>query len=166
MVLSGLIFSNQIFATGFLKLSGSYQSSESGSEGATNESSVTRLDLNAGVITQKGWVLGAMYGTDKYKSDGSTLDRTGIGPTLGWVSRKEMGPYILATYFLSLERSDDYEGKGFQVDLGYRFALRKVSISPQISYKDFTYDKVGGATLSPNFIDKRIDPYIALWIEF
>lgn len=157
-----LLFSFTAQAAGYMRLGGSYSSEESGSQGSTSNQSRTLLDVGAGYIWPAGWTLGALYATEKEKNETSSTDRTGIGPTVGFIGQS---PYILATYFLQLDR-EEMEGKGFQIDLGYRFSVGKISFAPQLTYFDVAYDENNGASMDPKYIEKKIDPYFVLWFEF
>lgn len=153
-------------ADGYLKLGAMYMMGAEGSD-EMNETSRTLLDLGAGYVWPKGWTLGALYGIEKRKyGEGTTdLERTSYGPTVGWITRDSDGPYILGSYFLKSERND-YEGTGYQVDLGYKFDLSKVALAMQVSYKGFEYTKSNGNSINPPYKEKYLDPYFVLMIEF
>lgn len=159
------LYASTSFAEGYFRLGGVYLMDESGDEGDTSDSTRTLLDIGGGYISPKGWTIGALYGTEKLEVSGSSVDRTAMGPTVGWISRRESGPYILGTYFLSVER-DTLKGKGYQVDIGYKFALRRISFAPQLSYRSLTYDEISGQSLTPKYLEKKIDPYFVLLFEF
>jgi hypothetical protein len=53
-------------------------------------------------------------------------------------------------------------GWGYQIDLGYKFAIRRISFAPQISYKDYE-DKISD---SSTVTQTYIDPYFVIWIDF
>lgn len=153
------------FADGYLRLQGMYLSSETGTEPKT-KTTRTLIDLGAGWVSSNGWTLGALYATEKMKFDSHTSNRTSMGPTIGWVTRREAGPYILGTYFVTSEFDDGFEGTGYQFDLGYKFSIRRISLALQLSYRAFEYDEYDGNSVSPAYTDKRIDPYFALWFDF
>jgi len=158
-------FSLPAFAGGYARLGALYLSSESGPEGSTTEGSRTLIDLGAGYVWSQGLTLGVLYGIEKEKSGSSSSDRTALGPTVGWISNPGNGVYILATYFVSVEK-ENYKGTGYQADLGYKFAMGKIALAPQISYRHIAYDELNGNKLATKIIDGNIDPYFVLWIEF
>lgn len=163
----GLAWSYRAEASGFVHLGAMYMTESVGSGSSTSDAERTLLDVGGGYISPKGWVAGFMYGTEKYERTGSDSNRTSIGPTLGWVSRKDNGPYVLGSYFLTLKMSPgDYKGNGTQFDIGYKFQIDRVAFAAQISKKNFTYTEGNGANLNPNFVDNKLDPYFVVWIEF
>ncbi len=166
VLVMSLFFAQSAFADGYLRFGGSYSTTKEGPESSTSDQSTTLLDIGGGLVSQSGWTVGALYATKKVKSGSFTLDRTGIGPTLGWISRKDFGFYILGTYFLELERSDDLEGSGYQIDLGYKMSLGRIAFAPQLSYRDLKYDKRNGQSLGLNYVDKGIDPYFVFLFQF
>lgn len=89
-----------------------------------------------------------------------------MGPSFGWLTRKEHGPYILATYFYQASLTTNLKGSGYGADLGYKFSLRKLSLGLQISYRHYDFNKAGSASLSPAYTKQTIDPEIALLFEF
>lgn len=153
-------------AAGYVRIGTMYMSDSSGTEGATTNTSRTMIDLGAGKIYGNGFTLGGMYGSEKYDNGTSTANRTGIGPTVGYAKNKAAGFFILGTYFINPTLTGGYKGNGYQIDIGYRFALDSISIAPQFSKKSFTYDEQSGQTLSPAYVEDRIDPYFVVWIPF
>lgn len=158
--------SNFAFADGYLRLGGLYLKDSSGSEDAPGDITRTMIEIGGGYIQPKGWTIGALYSTDKYSSGGGSLDRTAMGPTVGWMTMKDNGPYVLATYFMSASRSDNLTGSGYQLDLGYKFAVRKVSFGGQLSKKSITFDKANGASFSPKYVEDKIDPSFVILVAF
>lgn len=153
------------FASGFVKAAGVYLSEESG-QGTLTKGTRTLIDIGGGYVSQQGWTFGALYGMEKRKSGDTSTDRTSMGPSVGWITRKESGAYVIGTYFISSELSPNYKGSGYQFDLGYKFSVGKVALAMQISYKHFEYNKAGSASLEPALVNNHIDPYFALLIEF
>lgn len=162
-----LCFSSaRVLADGYFKFDGMYTFSKTKDGGGSSESTETLMNFGAGYISQKGWVIGGLYATEKVKSGGQTVDRTSMGPTVGWISRRENGFFILGTYFISSEFGNGYEGSGYEIDLGYKFKIRKVALAPQLSYKNFEYGELNGAKISPPDQLTKLDPYFVLLIEF
>ncbi|HVK62784.1 MAG TPA: hypothetical protein VM432_14600 [Bdellovibrionales bacterium] len=152
-------------ANGYFRLGGMYTFSERGRDDLS-KTTRTLLDIGGGYVWTKGWTLGGLYQMDKVQSDSYTLDRTSYGPTAGWISQDSGGPYVLATYFFSSKRSDEYEGSGYQFDLGYRFPVKGIFLALQMSYKHFAYNKANGRELDPPYNENYLDPYIALMFDF
>lgn len=153
------------FASGYTRLAIMYMSESSG-QGSTSEASRTLIDFGAGKLWGNGFTLGGMYGSEKNEYSTYSRNRTGIGPTIGWLKSKTQGFYILGTYFINPTMTGGFKGKGHQIDIGYRFMLDKVSIAPQLSQKSFSYDEVDGMPISPSYEENRVDPYFAVWIDF
>jgi hypothetical protein len=152
-------------ADGMLKLAAMYMAAKTDSGGTTSDSSRTLLDLNGAYLWPKGWAAGLLYGMDNQKAGSSTLKRVSYGPSFGWVSRKENGAFVMLSYLFKSEY-EDYEGTGYQADLGYKFTVRKIAIVLQFSYKAFNYDKINGQKLSPPLKETKLDPYFGLLFEF
>ncbi len=162
-----VLFTTQVTqAAGYVRIGTMYMSDSSGIEGSTTNTSRTMIDLGAGKLYANGFTLGGMYGSEKYDNGTSTSNRTGIGPTIGYMKNKAAGFFILGTYFINPTMTGGYKGNGYQIDVGYRFALDNISIAPQFSKKSFTYDEQSGQTLSPAYVEDRIDPYFVIWISF
>jgi hypothetical protein len=125
------------------------------SEGPT---SATRLmyDLNLSYkFKGGGWVAGGTYQGDSSGAVGqATGGRTSYGATAGWVAPKEMGPFLLGTYFIS-STVGSLKGSGYQFDLGYKVTIGRIPVAFQMSYKKYSYS---GGQLSQGFID----PYLAV----
>lgn len=159
-------FSFHAFAGGYFRIDGMYLSDSSGSEGSTTNSSRTLIDIGAGHLFGNGFTLGGMYGSEKRNYSTYTLDRVGVGPTIGYMKSKTQGFYFLGTYFINPTMTGGYSGTGYQLDIGFRFALDKISIAPQFSRKHFKFTEQNDVALSPAYIDDRIDPYFVIWIAF
>ena len=153
-------------AAGYVRIATMYMSNSSGVEGSTTNTSRTMIDLGAGKLYANGFTLGGMYGSEKYDNGTSTSNRTGIGPTIGYMKNKAAGFFVLGTYFINPTMTGGYKGNGYQIDIGYRFALDTISIAPQFSKKSFTYDEQNGQSISPAYVEDRIDPYFVVWIPF
>lgn len=161
-----LTHSSFVQAAGYVRIATMYMSDSSGTEGATTDTSRTMIDLGAGKLFPNGFTIGGMYGSEKYDNGSSTSNRTGIGPTIGWVKNKASGFFVLGTYFINPTMTGGYKGKGYQIDIGYRFDLENISIAPQFSKKSFSYDEQNGQSISPAYVEDRIDPYFVVWIPF
>jgi len=169
LLLIGVLISmpySSAFAKAYARLGGTYSTQEAGSEGSESESKRMVMDIGGGHIWSNGATLGLLYATEKNEAGGASIDRKAYGPTVGWVTKSSDGPYVLFTYFLKVERSDNYEGSGMQLDLGYKFGGRTVGFAPQLTYRDLKYDKVSGASISPKTIDKKIEPLFVAWMDF
>lgn len=156
----------QSFAAGYGSLAFMYQSEKRGTSGSTSDQTRTMIDFSAGKVWANGFTLGFKYGTENNDYTNGAQNRTGLGPTVGWMKNKSQGFYILGTYFVSLAMTGDYKGKGTQIDLGYRFMLDKLAIGPQLSSKTLEYTEHAGSTMSPSYVENRIDPYFTVWIDF
>lgn len=161
-----LAFPLTSFAGGYTRLGLMYLSEKYGTEGSATETSRTLIDFGAGHFFSNGFTLGGMYGSEKNEQATQSLNRTGIGPTIGYMKSKSKGFYFLGTYFINPSATGGLKGNGTQIDIGYRFELDKVSIAPQFSKKSFKYTKMNGADLNPATVDDRIDPYFVVWIAF
>lgn len=161
-----LAFPVSSMAAGYTRLAVMYLSEKSGSEGSATETSRTLIDFGAGQLFNNGFTIGGLYGSEKNETSTQSINRTGIGPTIGYMRSKSKGFYILGTYFINPSATGGLKGTGSQIDIGYRFQLDKVSISPQFSKKSFKYTKMNDVTLNPASIDDRIDPYFVVWIDF
>lgn len=156
-------FSTPVFAAGHVRLNALYWSQETGQ---TTQTKTTRtlLDIGAGYSWPSGLMVGGLYGTEKLKSDDNSTDRTSFGPSIGFVV-KDTGPFIIGTYFIESEY-EDFKGKGYEVDLGYKFKVSAFSLGLMLAYKKFEYDKNGSTTVSPPLTSTHIDPYFSFWFEF
>lgn len=154
------------FAAGYTRLGFMYQSEKRGSSGSTEDVTRTLLDFGAGKVWPNGFNFGFLYGTESNNYVSGAQQRTGIGPTVGWMKNKSQGFYIMATYFISQTLTGGYKGKGTQIDIGYKFMLEKVSIGPQLSQKSFEYNEANGTTLANAYVEDRMDPYFVVGIDF
>ena len=155
-------------ASGYVRASGSYLSQ---SDSSVYDQTRALIDVGSGSVTENGWTIGLLYGYEKDSGgenktgSSNSVSRSSIGPTFGWTSKKEMGPFILGTYFLSSTRSDGYSGSGMQLDTGYKMAVGSVELALQLSYKRFSYNKLSGASTAA-FNQSFFDPYFGLWFSF
>jgi hypothetical protein len=167
--ISGFLFmflaSASAFADGYFKAGLLYQSDKSGSEGSSGGSTRQVMDFAAGYLDPKGWMYGVLYSSDNYSSGGNSANRTAMGPSIGWMSPKDNGPYMAATYFYTATLSP-MTGSGFQLDLGYKFAVRRVAFGAQLSKKQITFDKANGNAMSPKYIEDKLDPYVVMVVTF
>jgi hypothetical protein len=148
-----------------------YTSDESGTS-PTTKTTRRVIDLGAGYVSPGGWSLLAVYGMEnrKVEAPGSstTGDRTSLGAGGGWTAGAT-GAYVDAVYFFQAEYSvgsTNYKGTGWQVDLGYKFDVGRLQVGPQLTYRNFSYDKVNGATQSPVYKQNNLDPMFALCLMF
>lgn len=161
LFLGFLLASPNLFARTYMRLAAIYMAEDTGG----GDHSRLLLDLGGGYLTQQGWSLGFLYATEKNSLNGGhTLDRSSLGPTVGWASKKDTGFYILGTYFISSKMTDDMSGSGYQIDVGYKFVIDKVSFAPQLSKKQYNYDKQYGQSIA--YSESRIDPYFVVWVDF
>lgn len=160
-----VLFPLKSFSAGYAMIGFMYISEDRGTEGATSTITRTLIDFGAGKVWGNGFTLGFKYGSEQNEYPSGSMNRTGLGPSVGWMKSKNQGFYIMGTYFLNPSLSGGYKGKGTQIDIGYRFMLDKVSIGPQLSQKSFTFDEMDGNTV-PAWKDNRIDPYFTVWIDF
>lgn len=160
------LFPLKTLAAGYTTLQFMYISEDRGVEGSSQQVSRTLIDFGVGKIWGNGFTLGIKYGSEQNEYPGGSMNRTGLGASAGWMKSKSQGFYIMGTYYINPSLSGGYKGKGTQADIGYRFALDKVSIGPQLSQKNFVYDEVDGMSISPAYKDSRVDPYFTVWIDF
>lgn len=166
-ILSLLLVPTLSFADGYLRLGGMYLSSTEGYDGGGDTKTTrTLMDLGAGYIWPAGWTVGGLYSTETIKSGGLSMERKSMGPTVGWISQKQSGFYVLATYILKAEKDPEFEGTGYQGDFGYKFNIGRLSFAPQLTYRHLNFDKYAGNTLNPKYTETKIDPYFVLWFEF
>ena len=109
----------------------------------------------------------------------SVTKRTSIGASVGYVTS---GLHLFFSYFLdskwSLNTTSsgqqnryDYNGAGFQVDVGYKIPLWGLFLGPQISYKKFSYGNLstdGGSasSISPQLEETSVEPSLAIYYFF
>lgn len=154
------------FAGGYTHLGFMYISEDRGITGSSSQVNRTMIDFAAGKMWGNGFCAGIKYGSEQNEYPTGSANRTGLGASIGWMKAKSQGLYVMATYFPNPTMSGGFKGHGTQMDIGFRFALDKVSIGPQLSQKSFTYDDLNGMTINPPFEDKRVDPYFTVWIDF
>jgi hypothetical protein len=160
---ASFFLSTSVLAKSYMKIGTVYMAETSA--GATT----TRhwLDVGGGYLTKDGLSFGLLYSSEKTSyADGYNVDRTSYGPSVGWANPKDSGFFALATYLMSSKLTNNYKGKGYQLDIGYRFALDKVSFAPQISKKEFNYDYQNDQSLNSTYNEGRIDPYFVVWVDF
>ncbi len=169
-------------AAGFFRPAFSYTIDENESNGITEKEARRMIDLAGGYITDKGITILAQYSLEKKKtttensgtSSSTDSDRTSIGVGGGWTTRQDIGPYIHGIYYMQSEEIEDgvtYKGGGYEVDLGFKAAIRKLSIAFQLSYRAFEYDEFtssGGtsAALPQPRKQANLDPTFAIFLEF
>ncbi|WP_413586127.1 hypothetical protein [Bdellovibrio sp. HCB274] len=153
------LHANQALAEGsFAKLAFFYNSNTAEESGSSSKTSRMVYDVSAYYMFQgSSWVLGALYQNENSSSTAS-VDRTSYGVSGGYMTKKESGFYMLATYFVSSKYGDYDGGNGYQVDLGYKVPTR-IPLAFQISYKHFDYSKYDHS-------DTLLDPYFGVMIMF
>lgn len=163
LALALTLLTPQAQAASYARLGAVYMSQDNG--GDTH--SRLLLDLGGGWIANNGFTLGFLYASEKNNiSNGTSYDRTSFGPNIGYASKKEEGWYVIGTYLLSSTTTTGLKGTGYQIDVGYKFQINKVSFAPQLSKKQFTYTTQDGNDLHPTYTEGRIDPYFVMWIDF
>jgi hypothetical protein len=140
----------------------SYKTTSDDDSGPSYSSSRILYDMGIGYLHEKGWMLGAMY-----QSDGGGAEYPGnvsYGPSLGWVSQKDVAPYVVAHYFFksgigaSSTSSETERSWGYQADFGFKAPLSRVTFAFQISYKHYSHGTIGGSFT-------RVDPLIGLFMS-
>jgi hypothetical protein len=58
------------------------------------------------------------------------------------------------------------EGSGFGLDVGYKFAIRRLALGFQLSKRTITYDKASGAAMSPKYVEDKLDPEFVMIVTF
>ncbi len=163
VVIALTFLSTPTWAASYMKLGTVYMSEDNGG----NTNSRLLLDLGGGWIAQSGLTLGFLYASEKNNSsNGASADRTSYGPNIGYASKKETGWYAIGTYLLSTTTTTGFKGTGYQIDVGYKFQINKVSFAPQLSKKQYDYTTQDGNDLNPTYSEGRIDPYFVVWIDF
>lgn len=157
--------STSAMADAYLKGALLYQNDKSGNEGTSNNTSRQVLDFAAGYLDPKGWMYGALYSTDTTSSGSASVSRTAMGPSIGYTSTKENGAFAMFTYFYTATMQT-LGGSGYQFDVGYKFAVRKLAFGAQLSKKQITFDKANGVALSTKYIEDKLDPYVFMLITF
>ena len=143
------------------KLAFLYYSNESVDNGADSKASRMVYDVALYYKFQGGgWVLGGLYQSDATTTNGETGNRTSYGVSGGFMTRKDSGPYLLGTYFVSsVIGTYTKGGSGYQVDLGYKFTPKRIPLAFQFSYKHYDYSKY-------NHTDTKMDPYFVVILDF
>lgn len=133
-----------------------------------NTSSETFVDVGVGYITDKGWVLGAIYaiqneGFDDSSYGSTSLGSSAFGPSAGWISQRDSGAFVIGHFFLpkSVDTLGTMKTWGYQGDVGYKILMRRLALAIQMSYKHFS---TTSDTLSTSTSD--IIPTIGLLITF
>ena len=152
-------------AEGYIRAGAMYLSGKSGN-GTLSGTSRTLVDFGGGYVLPAGWTIGALYGTESqtYTPTGTPENRTSFGPTVGWMKPGEEGAFLLASYFLTTTLNT-YKGTGYQVDVGYKFPINRVSAAMQISYKRFKYNEISSSPVDPPYEQEYFDPYFMLFVS-
>lgn len=149
----------------YLKGAFLYQNDKSGNDGTSNSLSRTVMDFAAGYMDPKGWMYGGLYSNDSYTSGSTSASRTAMGPSIGYMSTKENGPFGMFTYFYTATMGT-MGGSGTQLDVGYKFAVRKMSFGAELSKKNITFDKSNGVALTTKYVEDKLDPYVFMMVVF
>lgn len=142
-----------------------YTSEESGTKELSKQSRML-IDAGGGYVSAKGWALGGLYGMETLSNQSASSSRVSMGPSVGWISTKDSGPYAFLTYFFSTKIST-YSGSGYQGDLGYKLGLKGAfALTIQFSYKHFSYDQRSSVALTNPYVQNLIDPYVGVMMQF
>lgn len=172
----------------YLAPAGFYQS-DSLKQTSTLDNQTVGGDIRLGYQIMPSLYLGGIYaienidiGAREYSNPADNYTkktrRTSYGGTLAYFFG---APFIMASYFAKSswawstsdstgQRNLTYDGWGWDVHLGYRFAFGGLLLGPEIVYRNWIYtDKIeNGATLAlnPTLKETRIDPMISAWYMF
>ncbi len=147
-----------------------------GTANTITETSAQTIDFRLGLVFSTGAWVGGLYKMEN-ASLGSSANYTGTayGPSLGFLLN---GLNLIGTYFLGANRSYNNSGTvtqytpgtGYQIDLGYYFAVTKgFGLGPQLSYKNikYTQTQIGAAPATPDTREvTSVDPYVAIFFIF
>lgn len=155
-----LISSHAMAANIFAKAAFTHTSHGTEDNGSSTASSRMIYDLGVYYKFQGagGWCAGGLYQSDAQGGD-TSANRTSYGVSGGWMTPKDSGFYLLATYFVTSTYGDFSDGNGYQADIGYKFTPKKFPLAMQFSYKNYKYDKYDHA-------DTYIDPYFVVMVDF
>lgn len=161
LVFGSLVGAREARAQGYIRGGAMYLSEGSGS-GTINKTSRTLIDVGAGYAHADGWTLGFLYGTESvtYSGGAASTNRASFGPSVGYM-KADTGFYGMASYFLTSTYSS-YKGTGYEIDVGYKVPMGKVSLGVQMSYKRFKYTESGGSSIDPPYEQEYIDPYFVI----
>jgi hypothetical protein len=174
-----LVFASfNVHADGFFRPAFSYTIDNSESNGFATKENRRMIDLGGGYVGEKGLVVMGQYSTEKKQkqtepSPATNEDRTSLGVGAGWMSRKEVGPYITGIYYLQSEdqvSGTTYKGKGYEVDLGLRVSIQKFFVGFQLTYRSFKYTEISSGSSTSSLTQPRkqtnLDPTVAVIFEF
>ncbi|MEO6460301.1 MAG: hypothetical protein ABIO95_07620 [Bdellovibrionota bacterium] len=127
--------------------------------GTSSGSSRMLFDASVGYMSDHGWLLGAIYQNDS--------QRTSYGPSVGWSTSKDLGPFVAAHYFYKVkdQAAGPIDGSGYQADFGIRAQLSKFVLAFQVAYKHYSYGS-SSSSLGGVEAETRVDPSIGLFITF
>lgn len=142
-----------------------YDTATEGPNLGDNTSSISIYDIKLGYLSDSLY-LGVIYDQKTIDSSG-TDQRTAYGVTVGYHND---GWFLDGSYFISAERDLGAtvlkDGKGYALDVGYNHMMgSNVFVGLQASYKSFTYNKVGGASVT-NKEKSELYPMLNLGIMF
>lgn len=172
LVLFSLISLNA-FADGMFRFDFGYVMDDKAQGATDNKETRQLMDFAGGYIWPVGFVVLGQYAMEKDISTGggttNESNRTSYGPGIGWISRQAVGAYITGTYYFSskyVASGINYDGTGYQLDVGLRVDLSKVFLLAGMSYEAFEYTKNNSTALSPSVKHSHIDPRIGVQFEF
>ncbi|MGE5084708.1 MAG: hypothetical protein ACM3MG_00300 [Bacillota bacterium] len=132
------------------------------STGGNSTSATSRMIYDIGMYYKfqgaGGWCAGGIYQNEAQGGDLSA-NRTSYGVSGGWMTPRDSGFYLLASYFVTSTYGDFSGGNGYQADIGYKFTPRKFPLAMQFSYKNYNYSKY-------DHTDTYIDPYFVVMVDF
>lgn len=121
----------------------------------------TRIDL--GYLSAKGWFYGGSFLNAGGTLPGISAATNSYGPTFGWTSIREFGPYLFAHYYIPQKdmRLANSKRSGWAADLGYKLLLRRYTFVVEVSYRGESI-KSDITTLSFRYIE----PSFGLFLTF
>ncbi len=125
----------------------------------------TLFDINALYSNDKGFAGGFLYQMDRIGGHGFSYSNTHYGPTVGWISQRDIGPYVLLHYILNPtpRPNDAVTYRMAQGDVGLRVLLRKFFLTVQFSYKYFS---AASKTETWKDTNVHIDPSFGIMVPF
>ena len=125
--------------------------------------SETYMRIDLGNLSAKGWFYGASFLNAGGSTPGINTATNSYGPTFGWASGKEFGPYVFGHYYIPQEdnRLANSKRSGWAADLGYKLLLRRYTFVIEVSYRRESL-KSDISTLSY----KYIEPSFGLFLTF
>lgn len=147
--------------------------------GISNEDTRTSqiLDLSAYYAFGGSWLVGATTGMETITSTyfNTTYTKRYMGPSVGWISSSDSGPFFIASYLNSCTMTGNQntsykKATCYEVDLGYRIKFKSFGIGPQLSYRYFEFKQYETGTfvydLTFSDLDADLRPMISLFFSF